>query len=538
MAALLFALDPGLGVMLRAQHGPAREHFLASVRAMVAGPIRKVPVGIAEDRLMGGLDLAATLAAGAPRMQRGVLAEADGGVLIMAMAERVAAGTAARVAQAMDVGAVGGDAARFGVVVLDEGIEEERAAACLTDRAAIQLDLGALARIEVVDLSAARALLPEVVAGDEAVEALCAASLALGVGSGRAPLQAVRVARAAAALEGRRAVEAADVSLAARLVLAPRATRMPAPDTPEPEQEPPPPKPEPQEASGEQQQTQGDTLADQVLEAARAAIPAGLLAMLQQPAQRARAAGKSGATMRGTRGRPVNTRAGMPRDGLRLNLLETLRAAAPWQRLRDGTGIQIRRDDLRVTRREQRAETVTIFVVDASGSSALNRLAEAKGAVELLLADCYVRRDQVAVLAFRGKTAQVLLPPTRSLVRAKRSLAGLPGGGGTPLAAGIEGGAALAEGVRRRGGTPTLVLLTDGQANVGRDGRGGRAQAQADALTAARVVRAAGHAALMIDTSPRPNPAARALADAMGGRYLALPQADAGAVSRSVRALT
>jgi magnesium chelatase subunit D len=517
---------------------------------MVEGPVRKVPVGIAEDRLLGGLDLAATLAAGAPRMQRGVLAEADGGVVVIAMAERATAGTAARVSQALDVGAVGGDTARFGIVVLDEGIgEEERAAACLLDRAAIHLELEALERIEVVDLSEARELLPMVVAGDEAVEALCAASLALGVGSGRAPLHAVRVARAAAALEGRLAVEAADVSLAARLVLSPRATQIPAEAPPgQPAEQPPPEPPQDSEADGGEkdqpddrtdEQEAGEALADQVLEAARAAIPAGLLALLQQKPGRVRGgvAGKSGAAVRGARGRPVNTRAGVPRDGLRLNLVETLRAAAPWQKVREGVGVKIRRDDLRVTRREQRAETVTIFLVDASGSSALNRLAEAKGAVELLLADCYVRRDQVAVLAFRGTKAEVLLPPTRSLVRAKRSLAGLPGGGGTPLAAGIEGGALLADGVRRRGGTPTLVLLTDGQANVGRDGKGGRARAQADALVAARAVRAAGHAALMIDTSTRPNPAARALADAMGGRYLALPQADAGSVSRVVRGL-
>jgi magnesium chelatase subunit D len=175
--------------------------------------------------------------------------------------------------------------------------------------------------------------------------------------------------------------------------------------------------------------------------------------------------------------------------------------------------------------------------VDASGSLALNRLAEAKGAVELLLADCYIRRDQVAVLAFRGVAATLLLSPTRSLVRAKRSLAGLPGGGGTPLANGIEAGMLLADGVRRRGGTPTLVLLTDGQANVARDGRGGRSQAQADAMQAARLVRAAGHRALFIDTSPRPNPNSRTLAAAMDARYVPLPYADAASVSRSVRAM-
>ncbi len=141
----------------------------------------------------------------------------------------------------------------------------------------------------------------------------------------------------------------------------------------------------------------------------------------------------------------------------------------------------MRREDFRVSRFKQRSETTTVFVVDASGSSALHRLAEAKGAVELLLADCYVRRDSVALIAFRGRRAELLLPPTRSLVRAKRSLAGLPGGGGTPLAAGIDAALALADAMRRRGATPVVVPLTDGRANIARDGAG-RARAGADAL--------------------------------------------------------
>ena len=78
---------------------------------------------------------------------------------------------------------------------------------------------------------------------------------------------------------------------------------------------------------------------------------------------------------------------------------------------------------IRILRFQQKSETATLFVVDASGSAALNRLAEAKGAVELLLADCYVRRDRVALIAFRGTTAELLLPPTTSLVRARRSSA-------------------------------------------------------------------------------------------------------------------
>ncbi len=539
-AAILFALDPGGigGVVLRTQPGPARDRWLQVWREMMDGPVAKVPIGIGEDRLLGGLDLALTLAAGAPRRLRGVLAGADGGAVVLAMAERMTPGTAARIAQAMDAGAVGDDPARFGIVVLDEGIDDEAAPAVLLDRAAIHLDLAALAAFEPVEFGAARALLRRVDIGDDAIEALCGTALALGIGSARAPLLAVRVARGSAALDGRAEVEAGDVALAARLVLAPRATCLPPAAEQEPPPEPEEPSPDRPDDAPDRDPDDAGALADQVLEAARAAIPPGLLARLAGPAPRARKPGKSGAPVRGARGRPLGTRPGVPRDGMRLDLMETLRAAAPWQRVRGGgTLVKIRRDDLRVTRRQQRAETTTIFLVDASGSLAMNRLAEAKGAVELLLADCYVRRDQVAVLAFRGTTASLLLPPTRSLVRAKRGLAGLPGGGGTPLAAGIEAGAILADGVRRRGGTPTLVLLTDGQANVGRDGSGGRVQAAADATLAARLVRAAGHAALMIDTAPRPNPASRALAEAMGARYLALPRADAAAVSRSVRAL-
>jgi magnesium chelatase subunit D len=191
---------------------------------------------------------------------------------------------------------------------------------------------------------------------------------------------------------------------------------------------------------------------------------------------------------------------------------------------------------LRVVRRRQRRASVAIFVVDASGSAALNRLAEAKGAVELLLADCYVRRDQVALIAFRGRQAELLLPPTRSLARARRLLAGLPGGGGTPLCAGIEAATDLADGVRRRGQSPLVVLLTDGRPNVARDGMGGRPRAEADSLAAAQRLRVSGMPALMVDVAPLPHPFAAQIATAMGARYLALPAAQSATITRAVQA--
>jgi magnesium chelatase subunit D len=333
--------------------------------------------------------------------------------------------------------------------------------------------------------------------------------------------------------------------VAAALVLAPRATRVPV-DDPDPEQAPEPPEhpPDGTDRGDAPSDETAQALDDRVLAAAAAAIPPGLLLRLAAGAAgRVRGAGRSGGVGKtGARGRPAGTIAGDPRRmGGRLDLVATLRAAAPWQRLRAGNrgataGVRVRSSDFRVRRLKPRATSTTIFAIDASGSSALHRMAEAKGAVELMLAECYVRRDRVAVLAFRGSGSDLVLPPTRSLVRAKRALAGLPGGGGTPLASALDAAAELAAGIRRQGGTPNLVVLTDGRANVARDGTGGRELAATQALEAARAMRVLGIRAVLIDTAARPSPAARALGEAMGAIYLPLPQADAHALDRAIKA--
>jgi magnesium chelatase subunit D len=284
--------------------------------------------------------------------------------------------------------------------------------------------------------------------------------------------------------------------------------------------------------------------------AVQACLSPGVLAMLRAKqtirAQQA-GGGKAGASVKNRqRGRPLGAIRGNLRDGMRLHVLATLRAAAPWQALRQRSRpdahasaptkrIQVRREDFHVKRFRQHSSTTAVFVVDASGSSALHRLAEAKGAVELLLADCYVRRDRVAVLAFRGAQAQLLLPPTRSLTRAKRALAALPGGGGTPLAAALDATQALTRQISRGGDTPLVVLLTDGRANVARDGSPGRGQATEEALAAARALAAQALTCLLIDTSPQAQDTARVLAQAMHAHYLPLPHADAHKLSQAVR---
>ena len=573
LAAALCAVDPaGLGgVALRAPSGPLRDAWLGLLKqSLPAGtPLLRVPHHASDAALLGGLDLAATLQAGRPVAQRGLLARADGGLLLLAMAERCSANVAAHLSAALDTqqvhlqrdGLGTSEPARFGLVALDEGNDDERLPATLLDRLAFQLalapasDPNGVPQWSVQDIEEARAALPRVKVPDAIVQALCGAALAWGVASLRAPLLALRATRAAAALAGADEADDTHAALAARLVLAPRATCLPAPEEPEEEQTPPEEPPPPEKADNEPPPPEDDAtntppsdpkaLEDLLIEAMQAALPPGLLAALQAGQQRqarAKAAGSAGALQKqANRGRPVGTRRSEPRGGARLHILDTLRAAAPWQRLRKREGdvdgrkrIEVRRADFHVVRHRQHRPTTTLFVVDASGSAALHRLAEAKGAVELLLAECYVRRDKVAVLAFRGTGAELLLPPTRSLARAKRALAALPGGGGTPLAAGIDAARELAQQVARTGDTAVTVFLTDGRANIGRNGAQGRAQAMQDAVQAGQAFAQTGLDTLLIDTSPQPTDTARELAAALGATYVPLPHAGAAGLSQAV----
>ncbi|MEO1169220.1 MAG: magnesium chelatase subunit D [Pseudomonadota bacterium] len=560
LAIRLFALDPlGLGGMCLRGAGPVRDALLERLKADLPSdiPVRRMPGAIADDRLLGGLDISASLRAGKAVLQTGLLAETDGGVIIAPMAERLSETIAGRIGQALDWHAVqverDGIAAELqaavGLVLLDDGCSaEERPPQSLTERLAFHNDLTGIATLDFPETGHGQSIpLCDVAEPDDAMlRALATTATALGVDSVRALIFAMRAARASAALSGRSAIADGDLATAARLVLAPRATQMPADDTAEAGPEDAPPEPEDAADDDGSEAADAPPLDDMILAAAAASVPDDVLRRIGDGVQRgaSRGGGTGNRHKSKLRGRPLGARPGMPRGGARLALIDTLRAAAPWQTLRreeEGENaerrIRIRRPDLRVRRFEERAGTVTIFVVDASGSSALARLAEAKGAIELMLAQAYVKRAQVALIAFRGEGAELLLPPTRSLTRARRVLAELPGGGGTPLAAGLEAAQALGEQVVSHGRTPFLVVLTDGKANVARDGSPGRKQAGGDSETAARRIAAVGIAGVVVDISPRPQSEAEALASAMRAEYLPLPRADAATLHRAVDAV-
>ncbi|MFM7378223.1 MAG: magnesium chelatase subunit D [Erythrobacter sp.] len=541
LAARLFLLAPATfkGLTLRGP-SPAREALVAALAEAL--PLRRLPGHVDDERLLGGIDLAASLSAGRPIRQTGLIEEARGGALIAGMAERMDASIAGRLAQALDEGGTA-------LVLLDDAVEPEEAPpVSLTERLTFQCDLSSSRRWQGVALAPPAGALADVAPLAEAdLRALAATAEALGVDSVRAMIAAGEAARGLAALEGRSEAGKADLAGAVRLVLSPRATRLPPQEAeaPPPEEPPAPDNQQDDPSDSDRQQPEPD-LSEILVEAAKAAIPAGLLEQLAQgkAPRRAQSSGTGQKRKAATRGKPLGARPGMPRGGHKLALIDSLRAAVPWQAVRrreNGADadapIIMRKEDLRIRRFEERAARVTIFAVDASGSAAAARLAEAKGAVELMLAQAYVTRSEVALVAFRGTSTELLLPPTRSLTRARRTLAELPGGGGTPLALGLNAAREVAEAVIAKGRSAALVILTDGRANIAADGSPGRPQAAKDAETAAKAIAARGIDSLVVDISARPGPEGAALAAALGGRFLALPRADARMLKQAIDAV-
>ena len=596
------------GIWLRAPFGPVRELWLRHLSETGLNTV-KLPGNIDVERLLGGIDLSRTLQSGLLQMQTGLLQQADLGLVCISMAERFPTALIAPMTQAMDTQSLpplkinnteSSVRTQFGVVALDESMADDPPMSpALQERLGLWFDLQDIAPSDVSDVSlntrkddnaldvmgiqiAPDALarmkqsLPHIQWTDEQVLAVCSTAQGLGIDSLRVPTLALRVACCHAALHARSHIADDDLAFAARRVLAPRATQLPAPaenasdtepqnssdSSAEPDQAQeqssnslePTETPNPSESAKDEEDTSStetseedtntqdeapsdlpssENLQEMMIAAALASLPPDVLeGLLTKPGRNlGNTSGRSGQFRSGMqRGRPLPPRTGRPGGHARLHILSTLRAAAPKQRLRGNTQqgrVAIRSEDFHVHRYQQHSASCLILALDASGSAALQRLAEAKGAVELLLQQSYARRDSVCIVSFKGAKAQLLLPMTRSLVRAKRAMMGLPGGGGTPLALALKMACEQATQLQRQGVTPILVVLSDGRANVNLQGLGGRAHAQADAQQWAAQWRQTGHRCLWIDTSLQPDTQVQNMAQTMGGSYLPMPQVQA-----------
>jgi len=536
MAALalkLLAIDPkGLsGAIIKMRASPDREAIISNFAANL--PLRKIPLTISDDQLLGGIDLTTALTT-SQIIRKGGFFEKTG-MTIIPMAERCPSELAAKLAILID------KSQTHGFLALDEGVEDdEHLSLALADRFAFYIEPIGRCPQSWVDIKFEETSPP--VTLSEAIVQLTILAAKFGIFSLRAPTLALCAARAHAKLTGHAILSQKDIEVAATLVYPQRATVIPQ-EEPEQaaksEEEVNPERDPSNEVESKDQQILPD--GSMLIESVKAMLPPSLIDKLIHNEKTQKSSGTGAGQVRSgnRKGRPVPSRSGRINSSVRVDLIATLRAAAPWQPLRqkqqpNRAGLLIRTSDIRLKRYAEQSDRLLIFCVDASGSAAVSRLGEAKGAVELLLAEAYASRDHVALIAFRGTEAEVLLPPTRSLVQTKRRLSALPGGGGTPLASGLQNSLILAQKSQAKGLTPTIILMTDGRANIALDGSPNRLQAGIDAEKMARVLRSSRITSLVIDMSNRPQPALQELGNILGAPYVPLPRANAERLTAAV----
>ncbi|MEM9668019.1 MAG: VWA domain-containing protein [Pseudomonadota bacterium] len=540
------------GIRLMVPAGPVRKIWLEEFRKLMPddAPPVYVPASVSARALIGGVSMAKSLASGALTKEAGLIEQARGRALIVSMADRLDGEAAALIGAGMDQSDVGLEAPS-NIVLLDESdTPEEAPPYLLTERVAFEVDLFAVPYrfaepfvLNREDIRSARERVSGVHIDDAFIEAVVAACISVGALSMRTPIFCVEAAKAIAALGDRTEVSAEDTATACRLIVPARMESMPqeAPDDEPPTENKEPPEESDAEANSDEETASLEDLEAMLIDAVAAEAGASFARKKKRRADRkARGiAGRSGdVTFAMDKGRPDRTLDRQTEKG-RVDLIATLRTAAPMQTLRrkktDAAGFAIRKSDLRMKRFRRRKQSSVIFVVDASGSSALNRLAEAKGAATRLLTDCYARRDLVSLIVFRGKEAELALSPTRSLVRVKRQLADLPGGGATPLADAMATAVRLADAENDRGRTPVIVFLSDGRGNITLDGTADRGTAEQQTKLLARTLAMKQLDTLFFDTSRRPDPRAQALSTDMGAAYHFLPARGGSEVSDTVR---
>lgn len=589
-ALLLIAVDASLGgVLIPATVGSGKSTLArAFARILPEGtPFVELPLNITEDRLLGGLDLEIALATGKRVIEKGLLAKANGGVLYVDSFNLLDSTSEAHLIDAMSRGKVlierdgvsdihdaqfiligtynpaegevrMGLLDRIGLIVPFTPSIDEKFRAEVVRRVHFQThddDDSDEDKILQGLILQARALLPRVDIRDEEISGLVQTALSLGVEGNRADVFAVKAALASAALAGRLDVDEEDLKLAARLVLLPRATRIP--DSEERRKEPPPP--EAQSPAESDSQTDSpdnhnennseqtpDQIEELLLDAVESELPENLM-NLAASAKRRGKSGSRGEALNYRHGRYIRSEQGSLRKG-KLALVPTLIQAAPFQTIRRKQASHLRsqliitKDDIRIKRFRDKAGTLFIFIVDASGSMALNRMQQAKGAVTKLLQEAYVHRDQVALIAFRGKQAEMLLPPSQSVDRAKRALDVLPTGGGTPLASAMMLGLESAKQMKSKGITQImLVFITDGRGNVALThsdtDASDKQKIAAEIAALAQSIRLEGLNSVVIDTQTGylSRGEAKRLAEQLGGRYLYLPNAKAEQIAAAVK---
>ncbi len=539
-------IDPSLGSLsIKANYSTVREAFLSNLFALLTpNGLKKIYPFQNPTDFAKSINIMDTLTFGIPKYNDDIFSSHNI-ALILTNTEKMEKGLATFLREKIK-----NNANKF-FIALDESESNEIPSTNLSEYLNFSINLDGIryrdlkkVSINRKKIAEARENLVTVEVNKKILDYLITCAAMFSVSNMHTIFSTLKVAKSLCAYKGNRSVSREDVNLAISLSMIHKAKQIPEFQEEE------------KEAATEQEQSRDDNESTannselnnkdkkMLIDALKISIPSNLIESLlsknSQNINLGESAGSGEKNNNFSAGRPIPPINRKYSSDKRIDLIATLTKAIPWQKLRSSSGTKNRKiiiypQDIMIKRFEKQSERLLIFLVDASGSNAIGRLAEAKGAIEILLSDAYAKRDNVALISFSGLKADPLLLPTKSLVTAKKKLSSLPGGGATPLANGLLEAFNMAEAARTRNITPIIILLSDGRGNMSLDGVGDRVKSIKDTKYVASLIKRNAINNIFIDTSRRKTQMADELARELNGHYFQLPVANSGAISKAVQ---
>ena len=539
-------IDPSLGSLsIKANYSTVREAFLSNLFALLRpNGLKKIYPFQNPTDFAKSINMMDTLTFGMPKYNDDIFSSHNI-ALILTNTEKMEKGLATFLREKIK-----NNTNKF-FIALDESESNEIQSANLSEYLNFSINLDGIryrdlkkVSINRKKIAEARENLVTVEVNKKILDYLVASAEMFSVSNMHTIFSTLKVAKSLCAYKGNKSVSREDINLAISLSMIHKAKQIP-----EFQQEE-------KEAATEQEQSRDDNESKannselnnkdkkMLIDALKTSLPSNLIESLLsknfQNINLGESAGYGEKNNNFSAGRPIPSINRKYSSDKRIDLMATLTKAIPWQKLRSSSGAKNRKiiiypQDIMIKRFERQSERLLIFLVDASGSNAIGRLAEAKGAIEILLSDAYAKRDNVALISFSGLKADPLLLPTKSLVTAKKKLSSLPGGGATPLANGLLEAFNMADAARSRSIKPIIILLSDGRANMSLDGVGDRVKAIEDTTYIASLIKRNAINNIFIDTSRRKTPMADELARELNGHYFQLPMANSSSISKAVQ---